>query len=110
MPCRMGHALGFQGLSGAAVRHNQRDTCKPLYYGWAKSIYFKDPDGLSLEYCCLVRNLTKDDATMQARFTIPRDALELGNATGAKVFKAQLVRNKRWPKRHSPRALCRRSR
>src|SRR5260370_39050278 len=28
-----------------------------------------DPNGLSLEYCCMVRNLTADDATMQERFT-----------------------------------------
>ena len=52
---------------------------------WAKSIYFKDPNGLSLEYCCVVRNLTEDDATMQERFTIPRGALELDNTLSARV-------------------------
>ena len=41
-------------------------------HGWAQSIYFKDPNGLSLEYCCTVRNLTEDDAVMQERFTVPR--------------------------------------
>jgi catechol 2,3-dioxygenase-like lactoylglutathione lyase family enzyme len=36
---------------------------------WAKSIYFKDPNGISLEYCCLVRDVgTEDDVTMQIRF------------------------------------------
>src|SRR6201982_908251 len=54
-------------------------------HGWARSIYFKDPNGLSLEYCCIVRNLTEDDATMQERFTIPRAALELNNALSTKV-------------------------
>lgn len=35
---------------------------------WAKSIYFKDPNGISLEYCCLVRDIgTADDVTMQVR-------------------------------------------
>jgi catechol 2,3-dioxygenase-like lactoylglutathione lyase family enzyme len=35
---------------------------------WAKSIYFKDPNGISLEYCCLVRDVgTEDDITMQIR-------------------------------------------
>jgi catechol 2,3-dioxygenase-like lactoylglutathione lyase family enzyme len=35
---------------------------------WAKSIYFKDPNGLSLEYCCLARDVgTADDVTMQVR-------------------------------------------
>ena len=50
-------------------------------HGWSKSIYFQDPNGLSLEYCCLMRDFTEDDATMQDRFTIPRAVLELGNAT-----------------------------
>jgi catechol-2,3-dioxygenase len=36
---------------------------------WAKSIYFKDPNGISLEYCCLSRDIgTADDVTMQVRF------------------------------------------
>lgn len=43
-------------------------------HGWSRSIYFKDPNGLSLEYCCTVRNLTADDAIMQERYTIPRAA------------------------------------
>jgi catechol 2,3-dioxygenase-like lactoylglutathione lyase family enzyme len=54
-------------------------------HGWSRSIYFKDPNGLSLEYCCTVRNLTEDDAIMQERYTIPRAALDPGNATSAKV-------------------------
>jgi hypothetical protein len=45
--------------------------------------------GLSLEYCCMVRNLTEDDARMQERFTVPRTALELNNALSAKVPVAQ---------------------
>jgi hypothetical protein len=37
----------------------------------------------------MVRNLTGDDATMQERFTIPRTALELNNALGARLPVAQ---------------------
>jgi catechol-2,3-dioxygenase len=38
-------------------------------HGWAMSIYFKDPNGISLEYCCLTRDVgTEDDVTMQVRF------------------------------------------
>ena len=38
-------------------------------HDWAKSIYFKDPNGISLEYCCLVREVgSEDDVTMQIRF------------------------------------------
>ena len=62
---------------------------------WAQSIYFKDPDGLALEYCCMVRNLTEDDATMQERFTVGRAALELSTTTTAEVSEARSGRGKR---------------
>jgi catechol 2,3-dioxygenase-like lactoylglutathione lyase family enzyme len=64
-------------------------------HGWAQSIYFKDPNGLSLEYCCMVRNLTEDDATMQERFSIPRGALELDNTLSAKAPVAQSAGDRR---------------
>lgn len=38
--------------------------------GWCQSIYFKDPNGLQLEYCCLTREFTADDAIPQVRFRI----------------------------------------
>jgi catechol 2,3-dioxygenase-like lactoylglutathione lyase family enzyme len=53
------------------------DVTDIVDHGFAKSIYFKDPNGLSLEYCCFVRNLTKYDATMQERFTVSQAALNL---------------------------------
>jgi catechol-2,3-dioxygenase len=34
---------------------------------WAKSIYFSDPNGIMLEYCCYVRGLGEDDAQIQER-------------------------------------------
>ncbi len=37
---------------------------------WMKSIYFKDPNGLLLEYACWTRELDDDDARMQVRFTV----------------------------------------
>jgi catechol 2,3-dioxygenase-like lactoylglutathione lyase family enzyme len=37
---------------------------------WAKSIYFKDPNNIMLEYTCVTRALTEDDARMQVRFTV----------------------------------------
>ena len=39
-------------------------------HDWAKSIYFKDPNGLQLEFCCYTRNLNDDDARMQDRFAM----------------------------------------
>ncbi len=35
---------------------------------WAKSIYFKDPNGLMLEYSYLTREFNADDGVMQPRF------------------------------------------
>jgi catechol 2,3-dioxygenase-like lactoylglutathione lyase family enzyme len=64
-------------------------------HGWAQSIYFKDPNGLTLEYCCVLRNLTEDDATMQERFTVGRAALELGNPASAEISEARSGRDKR---------------
>jgi catechol 2,3-dioxygenase-like lactoylglutathione lyase family enzyme len=58
-------------------------------HGWCKSIYFKDPNGLSLEYCCMVRDLTKNDAIMREPFTVTRTALDLSNATSAELSEAQ---------------------
>jgi catechol 2,3-dioxygenase-like lactoylglutathione lyase family enzyme len=64
-------------------------------HGWAQSIYFKDPNGLTLEYCCVVRNFTEDDGLMQERCTVSRAALELGNASSAEISNAQSPRGKR---------------
>jgi catechol 2,3-dioxygenase-like lactoylglutathione lyase family enzyme len=47
---------------------------------WAQSIYFKDPNGLSLEYCCLVGNPPEPDSIRHGEFTLPRAALELTDA------------------------------
>src|SRR5262245_54369058 len=35
---------------------------------WAKSIYFKDPNGLLLEYSYITREFTADDGILQPRF------------------------------------------
>ena len=64
-------------------------------HGCSKSIYFKDPNGLSLEYCCFVRDLTKDDAKMQERFTLPFAALGLSKESSSEITKAQSGRDKR---------------
>ena len=53
------------------------ETTAIVDHGWAQSIYFKDPNGLSLEYCCLVGNRPEIGALMHSDFTLPRVALEL---------------------------------
>ncbi len=45
-------------------------------HNWAKSIYFKDPNGMQLEYCCLTREFNANDARMQDRFEISMKALQ----------------------------------
>ena len=40
--------------------------------GWCKSIYFKDPNHIQLEYCCMTRELTPEDARLQVRAEISR--------------------------------------
>jgi catechol 2,3-dioxygenase-like lactoylglutathione lyase family enzyme len=60
-------------------------------HDWAKSIYFKDPNGLQLEFCCFTRNLNADDARLQDRAEISIRRLGLegaaapGPAEGARV-------------------------
>jgi catechol 2,3-dioxygenase-like lactoylglutathione lyase family enzyme len=46
-------------------------------HGLAQSIYFKDPNGLSLEYCCVVGNQPEPGAPRHGEFTLPRAALDL---------------------------------
>jgi catechol 2,3-dioxygenase-like lactoylglutathione lyase family enzyme len=59
------------------LRSNGVKVSDIVDHGWAKSIYFRDPNGLSLEYCCLMRDLRREDAIMQDRGAIPLAALSL---------------------------------
>jgi catechol-2,3-dioxygenase len=61
------------------------ETTDIVDHGWAQSIYFKDPNGLSLEYCCVVGRFAEEDGTMQGRFTIPRSVLDVNNTLGGKM-------------------------
>src|SRR5262249_54964888 len=67
-------------------------------HGWAKSIYFRDPNGLSLEFCCMMRDLRAEDVTGRNSFKVPRAALELGRDTSEAITEA---------KRHPVRAARR---
>jgi hypothetical protein len=44
---------------------------------------------MSLEYCCLVRNFTQDDATMQERFEVSIKALGLDIANADEITSAR---------------------
>jgi catechol 2,3-dioxygenase-like lactoylglutathione lyase family enzyme len=56
------------------------DVTQVVDHTWAKSIYFKDPNGLMLEFCCLTREFSADDAKMQERFQLSNPARSLDMA------------------------------
>lgn len=82
--------FAFDAGSPDALRRKREDLHRQgvevteiVDHGWAQSIYFKDPNGLALEYCCMVGQRPEGDALMRGAFTVSRAALDLGEATGA---------------------------
>ena len=76
--------FAFEAGSTAALAHKRDElrtkgveTTDIVDHGWAQSIYFKDPNGISLEYCCVVGSRPEGDAAMHGAFTVRRAALEL---------------------------------
>jgi catechol 2,3-dioxygenase-like lactoylglutathione lyase family enzyme len=71
------HHFAFEAGSEAALDEKRRELLAKgvqvtdvVDHDWAKSIYFKDPNGLQLEFCCYTRKLNADDARMQHRAEI----------------------------------------
>jgi catechol 2,3-dioxygenase-like lactoylglutathione lyase family enzyme len=67
--------FAFEAGSEAALEEKRQELLSKgievtdvVDHDWAKSIYFKDPNGIQLEYCCFTRNLNANDARMQDRF------------------------------------------
>ena len=54
----------------AELRAKGVEVTEVVDHDWAKSIYFKDPNGIQLEFCCYTRDLNADDARMQHRAEI----------------------------------------
>src|SRR5258705_6527549 len=82
--------FAFEAGSAAALakkrdelRAKGVETTDIVDHGLAQSIFFKDPNGLSLEYCCLVGNRPEPGALMRSEFTLPRAALELTDMNGS---------------------------
>jgi catechol 2,3-dioxygenase-like lactoylglutathione lyase family enzyme len=76
--------FAFEAGSEAALEEKRHellsrgiDVTDVVDHDWAKSIYFKDPNGLQLEYCCFTRSLNADDARMQDRFEMSVQRLGL---------------------------------
>ena len=79
--------FAFEAGSEAALEDKRKellasgiDVTEVVDHDWAKSIYFKDPNGIQLEYCCFTRNLNDNDAKMQDRFQISVRRLGLEDA------------------------------
>jgi catechol 2,3-dioxygenase-like lactoylglutathione lyase family enzyme len=86
VPSSFNH-FAFEAGSEAGLEEKRRellasgvDVTDVVDHGWAKSIYFKDPNGIQLEYCCLTRDLNADDARMQHRFDTSVQRLDLDTA------------------------------
>lgn len=53
-------------------------------HDWAKSIYFRDPNGLQLEFCTYTRELGEEDAQMKVRFEASIRGMGLDDANAFK--------------------------
>jgi catechol 2,3-dioxygenase-like lactoylglutathione lyase family enzyme len=76
--------FAFEAGSEAALDDKRREllargveVTDVVDHDWAKSIYFQDPNGIQLEFCCFTRSLNDDDARMQKRAEIPLKRLGL---------------------------------
>jgi hypothetical protein len=52
----------------ARMRSNGHPVTEIIDHGWAKSIYFRAPDGLMLEFCVTTRKFTEDDKLLTHRY------------------------------------------
>jgi catechol 2,3-dioxygenase-like lactoylglutathione lyase family enzyme len=73
--------FAFEAGSEAGLEQRRKDLAARgikvtdiVDHDWAKSIYFNDPNGVMLEFCCLTRELTASDAKMEARFEVSNDS------------------------------------
>ena len=100
VPAAFYHFAFEAGSEAALVERRDRLRAKAVEvsdvvdHGWAKSIYFRDPNGLSLEYCCLTRDLRADDAVMQERGTISLAALDFDREASDEISRVQAPRSK----------------
>ena len=86
--------FAFEAGSEAGLTEKRREllakgieVTEVVDHDWAKSIYFKDPNGLQLEFCCFTRNLSADDARMQHRAEISVRRLGLEDPVALRTAK-----------------------
>jgi len=83
--------FAFEAGSVAALGDKRREliakgvkVTEVVDHDWAKSIYFKDPNGIQLEFCAYTRNLTEEDAQMKVRFDSSLEGMGLDDASKLK--------------------------
>ena len=87
-------------------------------HDWAKSIYFKDPNGMQMEYCCFTRDFHDEDAVMTERFEAPICRAWFGRDAGYRFHQSAELGSRTTPsigatpglprasRRSSPRPGC----
>jgi catechol 2,3-dioxygenase-like lactoylglutathione lyase family enzyme len=82
--CGSGQMIAFAGAEHAPGRFPADLEGKGVsvrgvedHEGWCRSTYFVDPNDLQMEYCCLARKLTEDDARPQVRFRVSKEGQKL---------------------------------
>ena len=74
LPSAFYHFAFEAGSDGALEQRRQELVAKGIKvtevidHEWAKSIYFNDPNGIQLEFCCYTRDLKAEDAELKVRF------------------------------------------
>lgn len=73
VPCAFYH-FAFEAGSERALEQKRGQlmergiaVSEVIEHGFARSIYFKDPNGIQLEFCCSTRHVAPDDAVPRTR-------------------------------------------
>jgi len=83
LPSAFYHVAFEAGSEGALIQKHQEllrhgvKVTDIVDHDFAKSIYFKDPNGIQLEFCCSTRDVTEEDAKMRAPIKASVKQLEL---------------------------------
>jgi catechol 2,3-dioxygenase-like lactoylglutathione lyase family enzyme len=81
--------FAFEAGSEGAIEQKRQEliargvkVTEVVDHDWAKSIYFKDPNGIQLEFCCYTRDLMPEDAKLKVRFKASVKQLGMENIEG----------------------------
>jgi len=86
--------FAFEAGTEAALEEKRRELISKgievteiVDHDWANSIYFKDPNGMQLEFCTYTRNLRDEDAQMRVRFDASIKSMGLDDGSGLRAKK-----------------------